>query len=785
MKKYLRCNGFVWMLFLVTVAFISQPSVLAQTVTGTVTASDDGTPLPGVNILLKGTRTGTVTNLDGYYSINVRSNSDTLIYSYVGYEDQEIAYGGRSVIDVVLQVETEMIDEIVVIGYGTVKKDDLTGSVAVVTSEDLTKTPASDFGKALQGRATGVVVTQNGNPASGASIRIRGIGSINSGDAPLIVIDGVISGKMSSVAPEDIESLQVLKDASATAIYGANGANGVIIITTKRGTPGKTNVSFSAYGKINRQPRYYDVMNASEYAAFYDTMLVRNGQIMDPAYSDGFRQYYYGEGWEEGTDWQREILQDSKTQNYFLRVSGGGENSNYSVSTNYYNDEGILINNRARRYSVRANSDFKLGKFINVGTTTLVARRETKGGSSGQYGAWTTSLYVSPLMRVHVEDPAKGYYPLNGKEGWEGPQVPFDYEGEEDPVNNTGWNDKGNPVSPLAVTDNNSVGNTILTSIYAEIKPFDWLTYRIYPSVDLSMNQSRSWTPAYDNGVRTEPQASLSVSASESMTLSLENQITLAHAFGSHNFTLTGVNHVRKGQYIGESIDAPGFIYEQLPVIDQSDIDQRVPRGNSSEWAQNSYLARLIYDYRSKYLLTASIRRDGSSNFGPENKWGTFPSFSAAWKLNQDLLPGVEQINSLKLRAGWGKTGNSNIGSFRYQNLLGRQDEFSPVFGVDQHVAQALNEMYIVGNPLIKWEAAAMTNIGVDVAAFGNRIQFSAEWYYKKQHDLLMQVPITWTLAKVAGGSVGRPCITWERSTIPGLSSMPLTGRWKETSTII
>jgi len=755
-KKYV----FTFLILLVSFVFTVESVLAQQVLTGTVTSAEDRAPLPGVNIMLKGTTMGTVTDLNGNYTLRVLNLNDTIIYSYVGYRSQEIPVNGQTVINVILKVETELMEEVVVIGYGTVKKDDLTGSVAVVASEDLNKTPASDFGKALQGRATGVLITQNGNPASGATIKVRGIGSINSDDDPLIVIDGVISDKISSISPEDIESLQVLKDASATAIYGANGANGVIIITTKRGRPGKIDVNFSAYGRINSKPKYYDVMDATEYSRFYDTLLVRNGQTTEPAYSDRFRQYYYGEGWEKGTDWQREILQKSYTQNYYLRVSGGGENNNFSLSGNYLNDKGILMNNLAERYSVRANTDFRIGKYINLGATLLVARRRTSGGSGGEWGAWVTSLYVSPLMRLHVEDPYKGHYPLEGKEGWEGPQVPFDYvdeNGNSLVVNNTGWNDKGNPVAPLAVTDQNSFSHTILSSVYAEIKPFPWLTYRIYPSVDLSLNRSRTWTPSYDNGVRSVPQAELDESYGEGLSLSLENQITITQSFNNHHFTLTGVNHARKGEWNGASITAPGFIYEQLPVIDQSDYDQRVATGNSSPWSQNSYLARLLYDYSSKYLITASIRRDGSSNFGPENKWGTFPSFSAAWKLNQDLLPTVNQITSLKLRVGWGKTGNANIGSFRYQNLLGKQDEFSPVFGVNQTVAPALNEMYIVGNPLIKWEAAAMTNIGVDLSAFGNRVLFSGEWYYKKQDDLLMQVPITWTLAKVSGDQVGKP----------------------------
>ncbi len=756
MKKF----ALITSCFLIWLLFLNMQNAISQTVSGNVISADDQTSLPGVNIMIKGTTSGTVTDLNGRYSINAGSDA-TLVFSYVGFESQEIQVGGQTIINIVLQPDIVSIAEVVTIGYGTVKKDDLTGSVAVVTAEDLNRSPASDFGKALQGKTTGVLVTQSGDPRSGATLRVRGIGSINSDDSPLIVIDGIISGKITSIAPEDIETVQVLKDASASAIYGANGANGVIIITTKRGKPGKIDVSLSAYGRINRKPKYYDLMNANEYAAFYDTLLVNNGQTPELAYSDGFRQFYYGEGWEEGTDWQKEILQKSYTQNYYFRVSGGSENSNYSFSTNYYDESGIQREVGVKRISVHANSDFKIGKMLRIGETVNIDRRTTTGSG----GQWSESLIDSPLMKV---------YNKNNKEGYEGSQIGFPYAVPEelktiyniplnDPrydtiaVNNTGYNDKFNPVALLEVSDNENYTNSILASLYLEFKPFDWITYRISPAIDANFSRSRSWTPSYDLGVRSVPRASLDVGFSEGMNLSLENQITFNKSFAKHNFTVTAVNHIRKGQWNDASVAAPGFIYEQLPVIGQSDYDSRVVLGGTSSSTDNSYLGRLIYDYDSKYLVTASIRRDGSSNFGPKNKWGTFPSFSVAWKLNQDLLPNVEQISMLKIRFGWGKTGNARIGSFRYQNLLGRQDEFSPVFGVDQTVAPALNEMYIVGNPLIKWEAATMTNLGVDLIAFNGKLQFSGEYYYKKQDDLLMQVPITWTLAKVSGGSVGMP----------------------------
>jgi len=726
----LLCNGITGM---------SLQDLYAQvTVTGMVTSAEDGTPLPGVNILEKGTTNGTVTNLDGEYSITVSSGDAVLMFSYVGYLSDEIAVQGQTNIDVILVEDIQALDEVVVIGYGTVKKDDLTGAVAVVTNEELNRTPQATIGNAIQGKAPGVLVTQSGRPGGGVTIRVRGIGSISRNPNPLYVIDGVVGAGINTIAPKDIESLQVLKDASSTAIYGADGANGVVIITTKRGTPGKTQVSFSAYGSVNTIPKQFDMMNANQYTDFYNEIYTQRGQTPPFAYTDEFRQFYYGDGWQEGTNWQDEIVQDAYTQNYYLSVSGGGENSNYSVSARYFNEAGLLYSNNAETFSLRANSDFDIGKYIRIGESLNISRRVFENAGSN---AFNLALESSPLMKVYNED---------NKEGFEGSQIPVEFPVTSDSTImelNTGGNDKFNPLGIIAIPDNFDYRNSLVANVYLEVKPFDWLTFKTEPAITGSFNRDEDWTPRYEMGVRGTNAATLQHSFSEALGLSIQNQLTIDKSFNRHNFNIIAVHHGRQGWSNNSNVNALGFNYEQLNVITQG--NETIAQGGYGEWARLSYLGRLLYDFDSKYLLTASIRRDGSSTFGEENRWGTFPSFSAAWKINEDLFPTFTLISMMKLRAGWGKTGNSSIGNFQFQTNLANPGEFHPVIG--NQLVPALNEFRTIGNPLIKWEAADMTNIGVDMNAFDRKIQFTAEYFIKKQNDLLVKIPIPSTLGRQDG----------------------------------
>jgi TonB-linked SusC/RagA family outer membrane protein len=744
--RFMKTGFFVGLLFTIN---LFAANVYAQTlITGTVTDSKTNEIIPGANVVLEGTTQGTITSVEGKFSLVLPNPASTLIISFVGYQTQKVSTEGKTELNIALLEEAMNLGELVVIGYGTTKKSDLTGSVSVVTAEDLNRTPVASLSNAIQGKASGVLVTQSGSPGSRVNIKVRGIGSITADPNPLFVIDGIVDADINAISPNDIESFQVLKDASASAIYGANGSNGVIIITTKRGKSGPAKVSFSTFTSMNTVPKQYSLMNANEYAALYTKIAENDGSLPDFAYSDKFRQKYYGKGWESGTKWQDEIVQKSYAQNYYLNVSGGGENSNFSVSAGYYKENGLLRGSAAERFNLRANSDFKVGKYIKIGESINLTRYIQTNPTSWEGDPWQLSLIASPLMRMYNAD---------NKGGYEGPQIGVEYSDADTTliVRNTGGNDKGNPRGPLELGSSKTFSHIVSTSFYAEIKPFEWLTFRSTPSFNFSISRDNNWMPAFDMGVRSKPQATLYSRYGDGNIFSLENQLTIAKSIGKHNFTLTGVNHRRNGAYNNLSVDGKGYNYESLNVISGSDPLQRTGEGGEFPWAMDSYLARLMYDYNSFIFFTTSIRRDGSSKFLPENRWGNFPSFSVGIKIKDLLLKDIEQITSAKIRFGWGMTGNSNvIGSFRYSSQIAQQNEFTPVFGNPPTIAPALNELNSIGNPLIKWESAEMKNYGIDLTLFNNRLEFSGEYYMKKNDDLLLEIPVSGT-----SGRQGKPWV--------------------------
>lgn len=749
MKSFFQ--GIQYFLVALLLVITAGASYAQTTVSGTITDGTTGEPLPGATVRVDGTSTGAVTDVDGKYTLTTNDPDATLVASFVGYLEEKIALDGRTEVDIVLMQSIEMLSEMVVIGYGTAKKSDLTGSISVVTAEDMNRIPTSNFTQALQGRASGVMVTQTGNPGQNAQIMIRGVGSINRSSDPVYVIDGVITGSLNSVNPTDIESVQVLKDASAAAIYGADGANGVIIITTKRGESGATRVSYSSYASINRVPKQFELLNADEYADFYNQVLKRQfednnpGETFTPpiAYTDQFRQWYYGDGWETGTNWQDQIVRNAMAQNHNIRISGGGESSNYSISANYYAEDGISLGSSAERINLRANSDFELGDYVTIGESFSVTRSMSQRPEI--YG-WGNSLIASPLMKVYNPD---------NKEGFEGPQVSYSYilpDGSDTlDIRNTGGNDKHNPRAHTEYGDIRSYNTNLLANIYLEVRPLSWLTFKTTPSVDASFSRSKNWMPAYDAGVRSKNQASLNENFTEGYTLSLENQVTFNETFGEHNITATAVQHIRKRESNYIDALANGFPYENLNTIIASLEDGRQVSGGYNPFASESYLGRIQYDYQGKYLLNASIRRDGNSRFGPANRWGTFPSLSLAWKLNEDFLTNVNDISLLKLRAGWGMTGNSSIGNFQYQSEIDPFRNFSPVLGEDQSLIPALNVIHSFGNPAIKWEAAEMLNMGIDINFLADKIQFNVDYYIKNQDDLLVKRPMPQAYGRVSG----------------------------------
>ena len=713
-------------------------------ISGTV-RDKSGQRLPGVSIIAEGTSIGTITNHDGSFSIKLPPEAKSLIFSFIGMRVLKLIPDGRNYFEVTLLEEIIGLEEIVVIGYGKINKSDLTGSVAVVSSKELIKAPSGSFSRALQGHAPGVFISQQGTPGQEAQIRIRGIGSINQNSNPIFIIDGIISSSMVNVNPAEIETIQILKDASASAIYGADGANGVIIITTKRGVSGVPRITYTGYISFNRSPGKFDVMDANEYTTFYSQLLHSTGVTVPVAYHDHFRQWYYGEKWQSGTDWQDEITQTTFGQNHSFILSGGGEKSTYSISANHYSEDGILRGTSAKRYSLRANSDFQIGKILKVGESIHFTRITRENPSTWQGNPWQVSLIASPLMKVFNE---------NNKGGFEGPQIPYLYQmpsGQQEIVVNTGMNDKINPRAPLEIGDFHHHQNNLLASMFLELRLLNHLTYRIMPSTEATFYRTKNWFPSFELGVRSKNQAQLDEVYSELISLSLENQLTYNRRFKGHDISLTAVHHVRKSEQNVIEGTALGFPYEQLNVIGQSYETGRQVTGFYHPFASESYLARLLYNYQNKYLLTASVRRDGNSRFGPNNRWGTFPSLSAGWRINEIFFPEDTGFPLIKLRIGWGRTGNSNIGNFQYMSGMDGFDQFSPVFGEDQRMVPALNVIESMGNPFIKWEAAEMWNYGIDMGFFNQKLNVSAEYFLKNQNDLLVKVPMSAAYGRITG----------------------------------
>ncbi len=706
-----------------------------RVITGTVTEGDEGQTIVGGTVLIKGTTSGTITSPDGKYSIPVRGNDDILVFQFIGLVSKEVPVGDKTVINVQLDVETTALDEVVVIGYGTQKKSDLTGSVAVISSEEIIKSNAATLDKALQGKAAGVLVTNtSGVPGGGVSIKIRGIGSISRDSEPLYVIDGVPAGGISTLNPADIASVQVLKDASATAIYGARGSNGVILIETKRGKSGPPKVNFSAYAGVSTVTNMFDVMNSEEYVNLID-----KAYELDP---ERDMPFYYGDSVRNAhgnvdTDWQNEMFRPAWNQNYNLSVSGGGENSNYAISGNYYQEDGVIKKSQYERMNLRANSDFEIGERLKIGESLTVT--QTRSDRNG--GSWSTAIQASPLMPVYDTTAIGGY------------------AGPTDTI--TVNNDRTNPIAGLMLNDNHSKSTRILTNLYAELKLFKGLTYKFSIGMDYRTTLGFNWRPENELGnigLRSNVESTLTQSTNDSRFLLIQNIVNYTNSFGKHNLTVMAGHTTEQSNFNNFSATGQGFVNPDLNVLAQSTTYTTIT-GTRNEHKIESYLGRLTYDYAGKYLLTASIRRDGSTNFGPTYRYGYFPSFSLGWKISEDFLQHVDEIDMLKVRFGYGVTGNENIGSFQYLERMDKPTNTRYVFGDDQITHYGGTILSTHGNPDVRWESAKMTNIGVDLFAFNNQLQFSAEYYRKNQDNMLVRLPLPTVVGKLSFKGVAEPFV--------------------------
>lgn len=720
-----------------TVSGAGAVSQQGRTITGTVT-DESGEPVPGVSVVAKGTTVGTITDSDGEYSITVPENASTLVFSFVGMRTQEITIGNQTTIDVSMVTETIGVDEVVVVGYGTTKKSDLTASIASVDAEDLPESASLSINNMIQGRVPGVdVVSSSGMPGAGVSIKIRGVSSINNSE-PLYVIDGVqffnSGGEsfnvMSMVNPQDIESIEILKDASAAAIYGANGANGVILITTKKGKKGAPKVTFKTQYGVAQTPKKLDLLNADQYVDLLVDMqnnanLPVGPRVQDFEYSRVTR-----------TDWQDVVFRNADLYQADLSVSGGGEDANYLFSMGYADQEAIVIGADFTRYTIRLASDFQLGEHITIGENMnlLYTTRHDVGGSGANL--------INGAMRMAP------YVPVYNENNWWG-------FGNNNNINDN--NNADNPMTAVHYRTDSQKDARIFGNVYANIDFLQSLQYYVSLGINFNNHYRNLFVQRHVNSNETEPQV-LEENYSWGMDPLLEQTLTWDDTFGSHDFTLLGGMSVsRYGGGRSITVNGKNFPNEELDNIMLAQ-DKLIADSDIWKSASLSYFTRLNYGYANKYLLTAIFRADASPNFAPQNRWGYFPALSAAWKLHEEsfIKDNVPSVSNLKLRVGWGKNGISNIGAYQYLSYMHSRGMSYPVGlpGAEQYMVGTT--IKALASPDIKWEEATTSNVGIDVGLMNNRFTFTADYFYKVTDNILVNVPTAPSMGLgLAGGGEG------------------------------
>jgi len=673
-------------------------------VTGTIT-DQNGTPLPGANILEKGTTNGTQADFDGNFSISVEDKNAVLTFSYIGYATKEISITGQTNITVSLEESAVGMDEVVVVGYGTVKKSDLTGSVSSVTSEEIAQVPVTSVSSALQGRAAGVSVNQaSGQPGQGVIIRVRGNNSISGGNNPLYVVDGFpLNDFGSDINPEDIKSMEILKDASSTAIYGARGANGVILITTKRGAEGKAKVSYHGYQGFQTLRNKIDLLDRDSYVEMANSIAAAEGDA--PVFNAGEIANL------PNNDWQDLVYRTASMQNHQVSVSGGNDVAKYYTSFNYLNQEGIITNSGFKRYSVRINGDLKISERLSLQNNLAITWSEynqANDGAADGYGAIPfTSLVMPPTDPIRESD---GSYSVFSGVPWGGT----------------------NPVAFANEDMYQRLNTRIIGGIDLKYKILDGLSFNTNLGLTALTGTTNTYRPiGIISSGPSDGQASKSTE--NSFSLVNENILNFSKEFGKHTIgALAGMTY-QKDKSNSLSASGTGFLTDAFGNNNlQSAANRGTPSTGFSDATLISYLSRANYTFDNRYLMTLTARYDGSSKFGKNNKYAFFPSAALAWKIsNEEFLADSKSINDLKLRLSYGKSGNQAIGSYQ---TLARLRNTSPVFDGTQNVGFVLSAFE---NPDLKWETTTASNIGVDLGLFNNRINLIADYYTKNTEDLL------------------------------------------------
>ncbi|WP_205461793.1 SusC/RagA family TonB-linked outer membrane protein [Mangrovibacterium lignilyticum] len=709
--------------------FISNMSVLAQQqkVWGKVTDTA-GNPLPGVTIAVKGTMNGTITDFDGNYTISNIPADAVLTFSFVGMKSQEITLDGRVEINVSLEEEAIGLGEVVAIGYGTQTKRNMTGSIQNVSAEELTDMPVPQVAQKLQGKLAGVQITQTtGIPGQGMTVRVRGQASITAGNSPLYVVDGTpIVGDLNNINPNEIESISVLKDAASTSLYGSRAANGVVLITTKRGKAGKTSVTFNAYYGAQVLPNKGrpDMMNAREFAQFEKELAIENGREVDPAYQNP-------EQYGEGTDWYDILFRVAPVQNYNLSITGGTEKFKTAAVVDYYDMDGIMLNSNYRRFSSRINTDFqindKLKAVVNIAPSFSINKTPQSDG------VWWTvpsiiqgAILTTPLAPYKNDD---GTIPLTAS----GPGL----------FPNPNW------YNVLQVVENETKTSRLIANGYLEYELIKNLFVKSNLSAELSDEQFFNFTPSTAGSLFNPPPQipKATQNIMKYYTWMFENTATYSKTIQDHSFDMLIGGTAQKYHADITSTLASNFPDDQIKTLNAA--TSTLTTSDIQEWTLLSGIARLNYAYKDKYLISAAIRADGSSRFGSENKWGYFPSISAGWIASDEaFFPKIEAVNFMKIRASYGITGNNNIGNYTHYASVGNltgvngEGQSKTINYVFNNTLSSARIGTTLGNPDLGWEQTKQVDLGFELGLFKNRVYFTYDYYHKNTSDLLYQVDV-------------------------------------------
>ena len=699
-------------------------------INGKVTDAGTSEGMPGVNVVLQGTTSGTITDVSGNYTLDVPSTESILMFSFIGYETQEVRVGTRTEVNVALRTEATGLEEVVVVGYGTMRKSDLTGAVVSVSGDELRNSITTNVDQALQGRVAGVQVTQNsGQPGGAASIRIRGANSITGSSEPLYVIDGIpfqgdgssVSGfdwsggangqnrvnPLSTINPNDIENIEVLKDASATAIYGARAANGVVLITTKRGKKGTSLVSLNSFLAYQQLPKKLDMMNLPQFADYRVQIDRELGQTPNQRYLD---PSILG----PGTDWQDEIFQLAAMHSHQISITGGTDRSTYAITGGFFDQDGIIINSNFKRFTTRMNLDHQVNDWIKVGSSLTYANTdEVITLNDGGDGVIQNALKMQPDL------------PVRNMDG--------EFAGPESNVAGISYNPVG-----LALLRNNTLERQrVMGNFYADLTFTKGLTFRSEIGFDDNHSLNKAFNPTFNWGRISNNINSMRQREESSFFWILKNYLTYNLKMGDqHNLVALLGTEAQRSEWQGSNVTKYNFASNDIHVLSEGD-DQGSPGTTTDGWkgasSLASYFGRFNYNFADRYLITLTLRADGSSKFGSKNRWGYFPSGSFAWRLTEEeWMPESDALSGVKLRLGYGEVGNQAIDNYLYGSSM---QSFPSYFGTAYRTEK-------IANPNLKWEATKQYNVGADMSLLSGHIDLTVDLYKKFTSDMLLQLSV-------------------------------------------